>query len=262
MLIGVLDTVATPKRGKRLLHCLAEGAERNGHTAEHYNGRGVLALYGLGGPDRLPVAQKHDGDYLAWDAGYWNRKSENRSFRITINGLHPPQYVMRGESPGPDRWDASGLKIEQRGNPEGPIILVGNAPKSLRIGAAGWAAKKLAEIRQRFPGRRVLYRPKPKRPLEPVKADGVANGDIDDVLSCASLVVCRHSNVAVDACRLGIPVACDDGAASAIYPTLADWERQPDEATRAEFLHRLAYWQWTMEELGEEQFWTWLQTVI
>lgn len=261
MLIGLLDTPLTPTRGKRLLQAMADGAWRHGHQVESYRGNGLLTIYGLGGPDRLPIAEKHEGDYIAWDAGYWNRKSADRSFRITLNGLHPPQYVMRGKDPGPRRWNASGLKIERTGNPDGPIILVGNAPKSLRIGAAGWAQQTLKDIRRIFPGRRVLYRPKPKRPLEAVRADGIANGEIDDVLSCASLVVCRHSNVAVDACRLGVPVACDDGAASAIYPRLADWERQPDEATRAAFLHRLAYWQWKVSELGEDAFWEWLSTV-
>jgi hypothetical protein len=55
-----------------------------------------------------------------------------------------------------------------------------------------------------------------------------------------SLVVCRHSNVAIDACIAGVPVECDDGAAFALYRN----GPQPDENARREFLGRLAWWNW------------------
>lgn len=267
MRIGTLVTASMNERGRRLIREFEEGARSRGHSVAPYV-RGTdatLVLYGLGGADRLPVALAHRGDYLAWDAGYWNRKAPDphRSYRITINGFHPPQYIMRGDKPDQDRWNGSGLRIEQRGNPAGPIILVGNAPKSRKVGAEGWAADKLAEIRTKLPGRKVLYRPKPKRPPEQVRADGIADGHIDDVLSMASLVVCRHSNVAVDACRLGVPVVCDDGAAAAIYPNrLEDAAQQPKAARREDFMHRLAWWQWTMAELRGPAFWEWLARTI
>ena len=37
-------------------------------------------------------------------------------------------------------------------------------------------------------------------------------GTIADVLNGCSVVVCRHSNVAVDACIAGVPVECEGGA--------------------------------------------------
>jgi hypothetical protein len=42
---------------------------------------------------------------------------------------------------------------------------------------------------------------------------------IEHVLAGASLVVTWHSNVAVDAIRLGIPVICREGAAAAVCPS-------------------------------------------
>lgn len=264
MRIGTLVTLKTHTRGRNIIHSFSNGARAHGHQTVPYRpGDPLLVLYGAGGPDRLPIVQAHRGVWVGWDAGYWNRKAPdpNRSYRMTINGFHPPQYVMRGPRLDDGRWRASGLTIEQRWNPAGPIILVGNAPKSRSIGAEGWTAEKLAQIRRDLPGRRVLYRPKPKRPLEDVRADGIANGHIDDVLANASLVVCRHSNVAVDACRLGVPVVCDDGAAAAIYPNRLDGE-QPNPELREEFLHRLAWWQWTMAEMQGSQFWSWFERTI
>ena len=42
---------------------------------------------------------------------------------------------------------------------------------------------------------------------------------IDQALTGCSLVVTWHSNVAVDAIRMGIPVVCRDGAAAAVCPS-------------------------------------------
>lgn len=219
----------------------------------------VLVLYGLGGRDRLPHAQTH-GRYVALDAGYWDRKTSDRRYRVSIDGFHCPDRIMRGEFPGAQRWRESGLAITSRSHPDGDIVLVGNGPKSGAVGATGWAAEKSREIRKAFPKRRIVYRPK-RHFIEPhIECDGVAREEtIEKVLELASLVVCRHSNVAVDACRMGIPVVCEDGAGAAIYPaTLEDAGNQPNEATRIEFLQRLAWWQWSESEIRRGDIWPWL----
>lgn len=221
-----------------------------------------VVLYGLGGSDRVRFANRDR--LIAFDAGYWNRKGADRSFRVSVGGFHCPQMIMEGPRPGPERWNASRLAIRQAGNASGPILLVGNGPKSNLVGASGWTAAKSAELRRTFPGRRVLYRPKPNKPIEHgIDHDGTAEGHIDDVLQHVSLVVCRHSNVAVDACRLGVPVVCDDGAASAIYPKeLVDCDMQPSADLREEFLHRLAWWQWQVAEFRNGTFWDWMTEVL
>lgn len=78
---------------------------------------------------------------------------------------------------------------------------------------------------------------------------------IDEALRGASLVVCRHSNVAVDACVAGIPVECDDGAAAALYRG----NPNPTREQRAEFLRRLTFWEWRPDEAA--QAWDWILTV-
>ena len=69
-------------------------------------------------------------------------------------------------------------------------------------------------------------------------------GAIEDVLRNASLLVCAHSNTAVDACIAGVPVECDDGAAFALYAGNA----APNRDERRAFLEALAWWQWTTQE--------------
>jgi hypothetical protein len=74
---------------------------------------------------------------------------------------------------------------------------------------------------------------------------------IEEALVGARLLVCRHSNCAIDATIAGVPFECEDGAAwwLAGKPFTA--------AARLDFLHRLCWWQWRHEESA--QAWTFLR---
>lgn len=266
--VDVLCNAQTNSKAIPLLHALVRGAEVAGVDAvlcDHHQFRpgAWRVVYGLGGHDRIGYA-----DYpklIAFDLAYWDRKLAQRKYRVSVNGMHCPQLIMRGKDPGPERWALSGLDIVQSGDPSGPILLIGNGPKSNAVGAGGWAERKSKELRSHFPDTPIWYRPKPNRASEPgVVSDWVVtDGSIDDVLAKVSLVVCRHSNVAVDACRSGVPVVCDDGAAAAIYPArLEDWQNQPTEDVRESFLYRLAWWQWSPDECESGQFWRWIMKVM
>ncbi len=257
------------ERSVRFLEALHAGAQARGVDSVIMGRyaprqRAALVLYGLGGCDRLPHARlhmRHGGRLLAWDAGYWERKAEDRKFRVSFDGFHSPELMIRGENPGSDRWQKSGLNILDKSHPNGHIVLVGNGAKSSAVGAEGWAFAKSREIRALHPRRPIVYRPKRGFMERGIIRDGVAaDQPIEAVLSQASLVVCRHSNVAVDACRHGVPVVCDDGAASAIYPArLEDEKKQPSLALRTEFLHRLAWWQWNTAEAERGEPWPWIK---
>ena len=65
---------------------------------------------------------------------------------------------------------------------------------------------------------------------------------IEQVLAGARLVVCRHSNVAVDAVIAGVPFECEDGAAYWLQGKPYTVEN------RLDLLHRLCWWQWTCYE--------------
>jgi hypothetical protein len=260
--VDILCNEQTNRKAWPLMEALQRGGVANGFDArlvdhQHIRAGSWLFLYGLGGPDRVQYASREK--LVAFDLAYWERKGVTRKYRVSVGGFHSPDLVMLGPSPGPKRWAQSGLAIAATGGElEGPVLLVGNGPKSTAIGANGWARDKSRELKRA--GLRVWYRPKPGKPLEDdVYSHAVVRDDpIDDVLAKVSLVVCRHSNVAVDACRLGVPVVCEDGAAASIYPRDLNGA-QPDLATRTEFLHRLAWWQWSPAECETPLFWNWIK---
>lgn len=267
MRFDILTTPSMRWRPMRLMESMYEGGLSKGidvRLMRRYEPRtvSVLILYGLGGRDRLPSAEQHraHGHVVSWDAGYWERKTPDRRYRVSINGFHCPERIMLGDRPDPSRLQKSGIVLTEQSHPKGNIVLVGNGPKSGAVGAAGWATEKSQEIRRLFPNSTIIYRPK-RGYIEPhVTRDAVANTEsIERVLDKASLVVCRHSNVAVDACRMGIPVVCEDGAAAAIYPrSLIEKDNQPSAETRREFIERLAWWQWSESEIRKGEIWPWL----
>lgn len=217
----------------------------------------VLMTYGTGHPVRRPywkAQRKRGGRCIGWDLGYWHHRQDGTfTMRATLDDDHPPAH-LRPEPP--ERWDSQGIELREDAREGGPVILVGMGIKAARVHydrVLAWEHAKLRELHHRFPRARVVYRPKTYD--HRTKLNGVVvapAGPIEQTLRGASLVVCRHSNVAVDACIAGVPVECEDGAALALYRG----NPAPTREQRLEFLRSLAWWQWKPEEAREA--WTYL----
>lgn len=206
----------------------------------------VLMSYGLGHPVRRDWTQKHvakGGRLIGWDLGYWNRDEPLQfNMRLTIDDDHPQRWIAPAS---PERFDAAGIELREDANPDGPIVLCGLGKKQRNAkGYRGqeWELRTLHKLRKRFPMRQIVYRP--KRAESPLMRCPTAGGSIETVLRGASLLVCSHSNVAVDACIAGVPVECDDGAAFALYRD----NPAPTREQRLEFLRSLAWWQYAPPE--------------
>ena len=247
----------------QLLHSAAPGRARLTHS---YQGESdVLVLWGPGAPDRIvPMAAQRarGGHTLALDLAYWQR---GHKFRVSIDAPHPQQWVMRRDWPA-SRLQADRPPTSDRWNHDGPVIIAGIGRKArAQYGDAvdRWESQMLAAVQARWPGRRVWYRKKQPDATAPagVKLTSLSQ-PIDELLTGASLLITWHSNVAVDAIRLGIPVICQDGAAASLCPSsLGDKGPQPlPEPLRRRFLANLAWFQWSPDEAGA--FWRWVPEVL
>lgn len=253
----LIDYPQLSERAKRMMKAMAAAAPEGSLVSENYTGkRRNLMLYGPGSRDHLPLVQrarKRGGRVAMWDLGYWERRD---GMRLAIDTLHPTAQQLELSPPGQGRRD---FALREDADPAGPILLVGVGPKS--VFAYGlqavhqWERAKLADLRRRYPGRAVVYRPKGDR-MPPLADLPVREGiPIEEALRGCSLVACRHSNVAVDACIAGVPVECEDGAAAALYAA----GPAPTREERAEFLRRLTWWEWSRFEA--HYAWKWIQRV-
>lgn len=246
------------QRGLRMLTAMAACAPPGSAVSERYTGRhDLLMLYGYGLPSRMEAGRRHlaaGGRLVIWDMGYWSREDH---MRIAIDSFHPTGEQLAMAPEGQSRPTPP---LREDADPTGPVMLVGMSHKSaevmLGIGALNWERKALARIRKAYPGRPVVWRPKGRAYVDiPGTTTSPHTVPIHEALRGCSLVVCRHSNVAVDACAAGIPVQCEDGAARSLYAH----NESPSRADRAEFLRRLSWWNWSPAESG--QAWQWIRRV-
>jgi len=218
-------------------------------TTKAFQGKAdLLMLWGAGSAlnsDAIAKQTKRGRHSVCWDFGYFQRAKRGGYLRVSIDHWHPQQWLDR-TPPIPNRWDQLGITLRNDYDPQGHIILAGLGPKSHAFcNSVGWENMTLRHLRQRFPDREIVFRPKPFRSYAPLDCKTVTDGTIEELLRGASLVVCSHSNVSVDAVVAGVPFECSDGAASWL-------DGKPyTEAVRLDFLHRLAYWQWHPREAAK-----------
>lgn len=250
--------------GSTMLEALLEVAQKEGvscqRTKTYVGGCDWLMLYGVGHVERAPVRDLHfnrGGRVFCWDVGYFGRKKLVGYLRVSIDTDHPQHWLDKTPEE-PTRWDTYNIQLREDYNAKGPIILVGLGPKSrvyLGPNWEHWELGKLRQLRERFPNRKIIFRPKPRRPyphLPGVHVDAVS--PIEDVLRGTSLVVCRHSNVAVDAAIAGVPFETYDGAGVWLN------RREFTVENRLSFLRRLSWWQWSVKEAP--QAWAFLSTLL
>lgn len=227
-------------------------------STHRYEGQSdMLMVWGAGSAENAIAIREHlrrGRSVASWDYGYFRRAKRGGYLRVSVNDWHPQKWLDR-TTPNPARWEQHGIELREDYDSRGHIILVGMGPKSHKyLSSGGWEEKKLAELRMRFPHHRIIHRPKPGRAHANLDCELQTGGSIEELLIGASLVVCRHSNVAVDAAIAGVHFECQDGAAQWLT------EKPYTRENRLDFLQRLSNWQWLPAEA--EEAWQFLRGML
>lgn len=142
------------------------------------------------------------------------------------------------------------------------ILLVGQVRSDPAVNGANmrrWYAEAATVLAERFAPMPVMFRPHPveirRETAEPVEGVPTLHGELCEALERAVLVVTYNSNVGTDAVLAGVPaIACDDG--SMAWPVVAHGLGAPIiRPERAEWCARLAWRQWSQEELRDGTAW-------
>lgn len=240
--VEVVLNAEQSKTARTLMRGLIDGARTAGlavTVTEHYAGAAPwLVLWGVGRAEFMVARKKHlatGGRLIHWDMGYIGRGKVDAHCRVSIDDFHPWRWLDRTPS-DPSRLAAFDVRLREDASPAGPVVLACMGPKSLEmLQVPAWNDRAAAALRARFPGVTIVRREKPKSRYVDVPP-------IEQVLRGARLLVCRHSNCAIDAAIAGVPFECEDGAAY----WLAQREFTPEN--RLDFLRRLCWWQWRHDE--------------
>jgi len=242
LIVRPVPHVAAP-----MLDALACTAPEGSAVTSKYHGQhSVLVTYGAGALDRQAAIARqlaNGGHVVCWDLSYWDR---NERLRVAIGGTQPSAAHMLAT---PEHGRAT-PPLREDYDPNGHVLIIGIGKKTrAQYGLEGpqWELAALERVKARFPIERIRFRRKGSACRDEIGCALDQSKGIENALKGCALVVCRHSNVAIDACIAGIPVWCDDGAAHYLYSTT----EKPTAIQRQGLLSRVAWWQWAPFEARE-----------
>jgi hypothetical protein len=201
------------------------------------------------------AAGKH---YVFWDLGYWGRRpqgaSEEGYHRLAVDDWDTALH-MRREYPS-DRFQRLGLMIGDGPREPRDVLVAGMSPKAATTHGydyGEWERQACTVLARICPDMSVVLRPKPNKRAVP-------QIPIEQALQTARLLVTHHSNTAIDALLLGVPVYAVKGVGRLASSNVlnADEINHPYElahAARLQLLADVAYAQWTPAEMRSGEAW-------
>lgn len=207
------------------------------HIGEHLRRRGHEVLV---------IERGYVGDRFAWSSLGWNGLNGRATFC-------PKDDASRFET-----HHAHLLKPWKDGGDY--VLLIGQVP-----GDASLAGKNLAPWYEQTAraaavayGLPVRFRPHPmalkRNAARPVRAAPTLGGTLEEALAGAAIVVTWNSNTAVESVLAGVPTVAMDGGSMA-YAVCGHEIGAICKPERAQWAARLAWCQWTMDEIRSGAAW-------
>lgn len=220
----------------------------------------IAVFYGYD-PDLFRL---YEGRVIFLDRGYWHRDRRQGYYRIAVN-CHGPSCVDLGLPD--DRFRALGLPIADWKAPDddAPILVAAMGPKACKVRGMDRDAWEISfiEAARCVTRRPILLRAKREHerqthaPVPGIGMDRIA----DPMASIArsALVACRHSNMAIDALRLGVPVHVSHGPCVPFSTPLGELNAPRRWQGRDQLLADLAWLQWSGAEIRSGAAWAFVQ---
>lgn len=228
----------------------ANDDEVNDHVPRFWQGQkercDLQIVHGIRRPGML---DRKDIPVIVYEWGYLRRVNnpdelDTGHWQLGLGGLNRvPSFPCH-----PDRFDKLGLEVRERGgDPNGYVLLIGQVPcdsAHAHIDLKSWLMSKAKMYGN------AVYRPHPRGALALPDVPLCEAGSLEEALAGARLVVTYNSNTGHDALLAGVPVIC---APCAAYAELSG-EALPSKAAREAYFHRVAYGQWTADEVRSGAF--------
>lgn len=191
---------------------------------------------------------------LVIDLGYMRRAMRTNGYQgfwqVSLNGLN-----WLPKSAESDRFEKLEIPYPKQRKRKGYVLIAEQTPNDASHGMDASALHKwTSRTVEKCGTLEYLVRRHPMNKTGP--ASLLTKTTLEDDLKGAGCVYVHNSNVGNDALLAGIPVVCDE--TSRYLPTyygvvdheLSECPSYPDAETMQDYLHRLAYAQWKLEEIA------------
>lgn len=184
---------------------------------------------------------------MCLDMGYYS--TELGAVRMSINAPHPQELAKAITEPRPGFVVPA---LDDFYNPDGHILVAGMGTKSRQgLGMEGWNWERdqVRKLSNAYPGRRIMYRPKPRQRETIEGTIDASEGQIGQYLRGCSLVVVHHSNIVVDCALHGLPCVAYGGIGIIGYnSSIENPAPRLLGGARDGFLNRVAWFNWLPTE--------------
>lgn len=219
-----------------------------------YGGTKNIVIWGYHYANHYPTKNK-----IIMEMGYLGDRMEQVSIATNgLNGLGSFHSIVNDRG---KRFNKSFKHLYKPWNPEGEyILLIGQTPNDMSLYGSNikeWYNFTTKRLKKVFPDIPIYFRQHPnlsKRGLvETVEGTIKSEGTLQEAMEKAKLVVCFNSNTGVDALLAGKPLYVEDQRSMCYSIANTDLDnicfKEPQNRKR--FFNRLAYCQWTLEEIKE-----------
>lgn len=226
-----------------------------GFRESEWMGCDLCVIYGMRHYGKRIIAEheRRGVPCVVVDLGYVKRAMKSNGYegywQVSKGGLN-----WLPESANDDRWKELGISYPKAKMGGDYLLLAEQTPNDASHGMDLPALNKWMENAvERCEDLGIPYK-KRRHPMNRhIPDEEKPDCPIEDDLEGAFAVYCHNSNVGNDALLAGVPVICDDECVyDPIYKELAHTEIKPDlpYPEVKDYLHRLAYAQWTREEIA------------
>jgi hypothetical protein len=199
------------------------------------------------------------------DLGYLNRKQGY--YQVGLNKIG---WIPDFDCPK-DRFNELGVSYSPKNPKDGFLLVCGQMPNDAahrlpELELNGLFETKIKYLRQ-ITDREIVWRPHPLRKLYPEGSYTISDADtLGEALEGAYAVVTHNSTAGLEALVKGYPVFCP---VEAFYSDLCNTDLNkidspvfPDKKKFEDFMSKIAYAQWTLEELKEGKAQTFLINLL
>lgn len=231
------------------------------------SGADAVAMVGVKSRELFERVRNEGAVPIMLDKGYVRTRRAGARvweyWRVSVGAHHPTGQSLMSRKMPSERWDALDLEVAPWRSRGHQIVIAGSSAKYHAFyglpAPNDYYGAVVASLRERT-DRPIIYRPKPSfKDALPIDGTEFSTGDetITDTLWGAHALVTHGSNACFEAALLGVPsVVLGDAVAAPISSRTLDEIEQPMRGKREQWLHNLAYHQYTEEEFREGHAWS------